>query len=153
MASVLKSIMRSLGVATDKQCDYSPNVATYLAALRAIAPVADRGSYAFKGSNGGCVGFVQFIVRSSRAVEIHRLWTREPGRGNGTAMLRSLCELADEHRVEIRLKVLPIGRKPYPMSREQLRDWYRKYGFEGDGWKLVRKPATGKTCGTADKRG
>jgi hypothetical protein len=83
---------------------------------------------------------VQFIIRSSRKVEIHRLWTLEPGRGNGKAMLKAMCDLADQHRVEIALKVLPIGRKPYPMSREQLRAWYRKYGFEGDGWKLLRRP-------------
>jgi hypothetical protein len=144
MAIPLKSILRQFGLVPDKHCDYSPNVATFLAALRTIAPAAGRGAYAFSGPESQNLGFVQFIVRSSRVVEIHRLWTREPGRGNGKVMLRCLCELADAHHVEIRLKVLPIGRKPYPLSREQLRDWYRRHGFEGDGWKLSRRPLSQK---------
>jgi hypothetical protein len=137
----LKSIMRSLGIAPEIVGDDPPNVATFLAALQMIAPAVGRGSYAFNKSVGGCHGYVQFIPRSSRTIEIHRLWTHDPGRGNGTLMLKWLCELADQHRVEIKLKVLPIGRKPYPMSREQLRDWYRRHGFEGEAWKLSRKPA------------
>jgi hypothetical protein len=39
------------------------------------------------------------------------------------------------------LKVIPIGRKPHPLSREQLKSWYQKYGFEGPRWLLQRKPA------------
>jgi hypothetical protein len=135
----LKSIMRSLGLSPRIESDEPPNVATFLAALQMIAPAAGRGAYAFTKSGGGCHGYVQFIPRSPRIIEIHRLWTHDPGQGNGKLMLKILCDLADQHRVEITLKVLPIGRQPYPMSREQLRDWYRRSGFEGDRWKLTRK--------------
>jgi hypothetical protein len=52
MGLALKSILRSLGVGTDNQCDYVPNVSTFLAAVRLIAPPADRGSFAFRNPDG-----------------------------------------------------------------------------------------------------
>lgn len=114
----------------------------FLTALSVVAPSAGRGHYGFKKPDGGSHGFVQFIITSGNSARIHRLWTMEPGKGNGSLMLRTLCELADHHGVELALKVVPIGRKPYPMSREQLRSWYRRHGFEGNANKLIRRPAT-----------
>ena len=58
--------------------------------------------------------------------------------------LRTLCDLADQHGVELQLKALPIGRKPHPMTREQLKTWYERHGFQGPGWKLMRKPTVGQ---------
>jgi hypothetical protein len=123
------------------------NVANFIADLIQIAPRVERGAYAFARAGGGCHGFVQFNVRSGRQLDIHRIWTLEPGQGNGSMMLRTLCELADRHGVELRLKTLPIGRKPYPLSRAQLKAWYERHGFQGAGWKLVRKPAVGAPVG------
>jgi hypothetical protein len=117
------------------------NVLDFIAALKSIAQAADRGSYAFVIADGGCHGFVQFIVNSDRKLTIHRLWTLEPGKGNGAAMLGALCGLADRHGVELALKVIPIGRKPFPMSREKLKSWYERYGFTGPRWKMSRTPA------------
>ena len=59
-------------------------------------------------------------------------------------MLRVLCDLADRHGVEITLKVLPFGPKPYPLSRAQLAEWYHRHGFEGKRWNLTRRPAAGR---------
>jgi hypothetical protein len=116
-------------------------IRNFLADLVTIAPPAGLGAYAFKKPDGGCHGFVQFIISSGKSATIHRLWTREPGQGNGSIILRSLCGLADRHGIELKLKVAPIGRKPYPLSKDQLRAWYRRHGFEGDGRKLIRRPA------------
>lgn len=116
------------------------NVADFLAGLREIAPDAGRGDYVFTGPDGSALGVVQIIIQSDRQVALHRIWTHRPGNGSGTIMLRALCRLADRHGVEIKLKVLPIGRKPYPMSRQQLLAWYQRHGFEGSGWKLSRLP-------------
>src|ERR1700722_5160183 len=102
----------------------------FLNDLKTIAPAADGGAYAFVDADGHCRGWVQFIIRSDRVVEIHRLWTLPPGKGNGSMMLRAVCELADRHGIEIVLRSLPFGRKPYPLSREQLQVWYKRYGFE-----------------------
>jgi hypothetical protein len=118
----------------------STNVADFLAALSAIAPPAGRGDYVFPKCDGGSHGLVQFLAYSPRQVIIHRLWTASAGQGSGSMMLRTLCELADRHHVELALKPLPFGRKPYPMSREQLMQWYAKYGFEGTRKKMARKP-------------
>jgi hypothetical protein len=108
--------------------------------LITLAPAAGQGCYAFKKTGGGWHGFVQFLIHSDRVVIIHRLWTLDPGKGNGSAMLGILCDLADKHGVEIRLKILPFGRRPYAKSREELRSWYVSRGFQADGWKCSRKP-------------
>lgn len=112
----------------------------FLNDLKAIAPAAGEGAYAFVAPDGTCRGWVQFIIRSERLVEIHRLWTLHPGKGNGSMMLRAVCELADRHGIEMVLKTLPFGRKPYPLSRQQLLLWYQRHGFEKYGRKLIRRP-------------
>jgi hypothetical protein len=61
-------------------------------------------------------------------------------------MMRTLCELADRHGVEMKLKVIPIGRKPFPMSREKLKEWYQRFDFAGPGWTLSRKPSFRQTA-------
>ena len=116
------------------------NVDDFLRELITVAPSAGRGHYAFPDTEGGSRGFVQFIVRSDRRIIIHRLWTHQPGSGNGKVMLETLCELADRHCVELALKPLPIGRKPYPMSRDQLQQWYQRYGFLGTRRRMTRAP-------------
>jgi GNAT superfamily N-acetyltransferase len=118
----------------------APNVANYLAALAVIAPPAGLGANGFRLPEGGCYGFVQLRVNSSTSVTIFRIWTLQPGQGHGSRMLEQLCDLADRHGVEICLKVLPFGRKPYPKSREQLVEWYQQYGFAGNLRKMVRAP-------------
>jgi hypothetical protein len=140
MKRLLQFPLAMLGVLPEKAEKYAPNVSDFIAALTAIAPAAGGGSYRFMKDDGECHGFVQFIVESDRKLTIHRFWTLQPGKGSGATMLRSLCELADQHGVELALKVIPIGRKPYPLSREKLKAWYQRYGFEGLGWKLLRRP-------------
>jgi len=110
--------------------------------FNAIAPPLGRGDHAFKPGGGEVLGFMQIIQGRGRSIQIHRFWTRSHGKGHGRAMLKALCELADRHGVELQLKALPIGRKPYPMSRDKLFEWYQRYGFVGTKRKLVRKPVS-----------
>ena len=105
-----------------------------------LVRAADRGSYVFMNPDGSYRGFVQLLWGRGRRITIHRLWSLQHGKGHGSMMLGSLCDLADRHGVEIVLKALPIGRKPYPMSRDQLFEWYRRHGFEGTRRKMIRKP-------------
>ncbi len=112
----------------------------FLRALSATAPADERGHYRFLTPGRHTLGFVQ-LVATEKLVQIHRLWTLVPGAGGGSSMLRTLCDLADEHQVELKLKALPIGRKPYPMDRKALRDWYGRYGFVGPRWDLRRAPS------------
>jgi hypothetical protein len=124
------------------------NIVAFLKDLVAVAPPAGGGHYAFKKSDGQTQGFVQLIC-SERLIQIHRIWSAEPGTGGGSIMMRTLCELADRHGVEMKLKVIPIGRKPFPMSREQLKAWYQRFDFAGERWILMRKPNIGQFSATA----
>jgi GNAT superfamily N-acetyltransferase len=148
MSNPFRSILQMIGLSPRAQHTPVANVRNFIAALAEVAPAAGRGAYAFAKPGGGCHGFVQFIIHSDRMVEIHRLWTHEAGQGNGTLMMRKLCDLADEHGVELKLKALPIGRKPHPMTREQLKNWYESHGFAGVGWKLLRKPTARQPVGS-----
>jgi len=115
------------------------------ALLQGLSRVADRVEnlhYRF-GEAQNPDGFVQLWCCDDHWLQIHRLWALQPNKGNGSRMLQALCTLADEHDVGIQLKVLPIGRKPYPMSRARLKQWYERFGFEGKRWKLRRMPQTG----------
>lgn len=113
----------------------------FIADLSAIAPPAGQGAHAFVDSNGAGRGWVQLIWAGERRCAVHRLWTLSPGGGNGSMMLKALCRLADRHGIEIALRPLPFGRKPYPLARQQLIDWYARHGFERAGRKMIRRPA------------
>ncbi len=113
--------------------------------LVAIAPAVGGGCHAFVAPDGTCRGWVQIIFGKDRRIDIHRLWTLAPGQGNGSAMLRSICELADRHGVEISLKALPFGRKPFRLSADQLVQWYARHGFVGTRKRLIRKPRANLT--------
>jgi hypothetical protein len=118
----------------------SNGVPGFFAALAEIAAVAGHQTYRFVGPDGVCRGFVQFSHCPVGVVTIHRLWTPTPGHGNGSIMLNLLCQLADSNEVQILLKALPFGQKPYPMDREQLAEWYRRHQFEGTHKRLLRLP-------------
>jgi len=115
-------------------------VSGFASDLALIARPAGGGAHAFLGEDGSCRGFVQIIWDSASEMVIHRLWTLSPGAGNGSMMLRAICELADRHGIAIKLKALPFGRKPYPMDRDRLVIWYQRHGFEGTRRKMIRKP-------------
>ena len=117
------------------------NVREFLASLETIA-TPGRGAYAFPkpGVAVGDHGFVQILVGPGSEITIHRLWACHPGNGSGAIILRTLCTLADQHGVRLKLKVIPFGNKPYPLSREKLVNWYRRHGFEGTGKEMTRMP-------------
>jgi len=114
--------------------------AAFLSALATIASRVNAATFAFDNPDGSRRGFVQFLAGPDDSLKIHRLWVLQPGIGHGSQILALICDLADQHDVEIVLKTTPFGDKPYPMCRESLAAWYRRHGFEGPRWKLVRKP-------------
>jgi len=119
------------------------NVRLFLADLQVVAPAVGGGDYAFINDAGGARGWVQFIIESDRRLTIHRLWTLDPGKGNGSTMLQTVCRLADKHEVELTLKPLPFGNKPYPLCRQRLAEWYGRHGFSGTKKKMLRVPMRG----------
>ena len=137
--------MRFFNRSKKNQTPGSPNVRNFLAALTTIATPAGRGDYAFANPDGTRLGYAQFIVESPTRITIHRLWTKSPGKGNGSAVLKKICALADTHNVELTLETIPIGRKPHPMTRDELATWYARHGFIGTGKTMTRKPQSLKT--------
>lgn len=123
----------------------------FLRDLRTVSRSAGQGCFAFMDSEGECRGWVQFIVRKPTCLEIHRLWTLKPGKGNGTAMLSALCTLADRHGIELVLKALPFGRKPHPLTSAQLTSWYDRFGFAGTSKKLIRAPRSTRSSSSESK--
>jgi hypothetical protein len=115
------------------------NADAFFAELATITKLTGSITHAFVDDQQHPVGYVQ-LHRAGGEITIHRIWTVYPKRGFGSRMLRKVCELADRHKVFIRLKIAPLGPKPYPMSAEQLREWYHRHGFVGER-KLIRVPA------------
>jgi hypothetical protein len=120
--------------ALESSQDPHASVAAFLEDVLAQARRAGPTTYAFPD------GFVQIYRPRPGRILIHRLWATSPGNRAGSEILRTLCDLADLHEVEIVLRALPFGDKPYPMSVEQLAGWYRRYGFAGPVKRMLRKP-------------
>ncbi len=83
------------------------------------------------------------------AIELTWIIVEDRKRGIGTAIMRELCEFADRHTAEIRLK--PASRTDYAAttSRARLIRFYKRFGFAMDKGKageisgnpgLTRKP-------------
>jgi hypothetical protein len=119
------------------------DIDAFLADVKRIARQTGPTTYAFPGDGtaGEPSGFVQLYRPVPGQVLIFRIWSTHPGLGCGSNILRALCDLADEHVVELVLRPLPFGPRPHPMSAEQLRAWYDRMGFVGSMKRMVRKPA------------
>ena len=129
------SQLRSTPVADpDASLDSQASVRAFLEDILTVTRKVGDTTYAFPDA------FVQIHHPLPGRILIHRLWTTTPGARAGSEMLRTLCDLADLHEVEIVLRPMPFGDKPYPMSIEQLADWYRRYGFAGPIKQMIRKP-------------
>ena len=115
------------------------NTDAFLAELKKITRQTGEITHAFSDPDCGVIGYAQ-LFRAGGTITIHRIWTIYPKRGHGSKMLRQICALADRHQVFIQLKIAPLGRKPYPMSSPQLRQWYHRHGFRGEK-KLIRSPS------------
>jgi len=124
------------------------NIDAFFDALSRVADRVENLSYRF-GDPQDPDGFVQLWGCADHWVQIHRIWARHPNRGDGSRILQIVCNLADEHDIGIRLRVIPIGRKPYPLPRAQLKCWYERFGFEGKRWKLRRLPKVRQRVGAA----
>jgi hypothetical protein len=117
-------------------------LAHFLHDLERISQKLAPSTYAFCAPNSSQTGILQLGHCRENQISIHRLWATPLGLGHGSRMLRAICQLADVHRLEIALKVLPFGAKPYPMDKAALAAWYERHGFAGTRWNLLRRPAT-----------
>ena len=65
-------------------------------------------------------------------VHIYHIGSFKSNRGNGSQILQELCFLADKYQIILSLSpiFMPNG-KNEPMSTEQLKTWYGRFGFGG----------------------
>jgi len=70
------------------------------------------------------------LVRN--AIELTWIIVEDRKKGVGTAIMRELCEFADHHAVEIRLKTASKGDHVATTSRARLIRFYKRFGFVGD---------------------
>jgi hypothetical protein len=111
---------------------------SFFADLATIANQTDKITASFCDSEQNAIGHIQ-LHRHGGEVTIHRIWVATPGQGTGSMILTRVCELADLHGVILKLKVNPLGVQPYPMSSNQLQNWYHRHGFAG-GREMTRLP-------------
>jgi hypothetical protein len=128
------SLSATVEISTDRK-----NTDALFDELKSITHQTGPITHAFDDPEMGLIGYIQ-LHRAGGTITIHRIWTVFPKRGYGSKMLRQVCELADRHQVFIKLKIAPLGRKPYPLSAVQLREWYHRHGFRGEK-KLIRSPS------------
>ena len=134
---------RQLSIAPRAPAEPIGDVEAFLADVKSVARQTGPTTYAFPGDGtaGEPCGFVQLYRPARGQVLVFRIWSTHPGNGCGSRMLQTLCDLADEHVVELILRPLPFGPRPRPMSAEALRAWYDRMGFVGSMKRMVRKPA------------
>lgn len=84
------------------------------------------------------------ITRSSsheQAIMLRVIRSLQRGKGYGSAALKWLCALADEHQVILCGYISPVGTQRPRMTKRQLTQWYRRYGFIiGSYARMARHP-------------
>lgn len=105
--------------------------------------MAELFPFVLENNQGKALGIVAMATLTNKemsTVHIFHFSVFRQWRGNGSRMLRQLCQTAD--RLNVTLSLSPI---PSPNGNEDLLDhrqliaWYRKYGFKGDSL-LCRSP-------------
>jgi GNAT superfamily N-acetyltransferase len=91
-----------------------------------------------KKNYGGVVFelMVTHTVLMGHGIELTWIIVEDRKQGVGTAIMRELCEFADHHAAQIRLKAASKGDYAATTSRARLIRFYRRFGFVMD----QRKP-------------
>ena len=91
--------------------------------------------FVFESADGKSIGVVALGVythENINYVHIYHIGSFKSNRGNGSQILQQLCFQADKYQIILSLSpiFMPNG-KHEPLSTEQLRSWYGKFGFRG----------------------
>lgn len=98
----------------------------------------------FQDNKDDSIGIIALDVvpDEEKMVYIYHLGAFKTNDGNGSVMLKELCDQADRFNVCLKVSpnVMPNGKEP-SIETEQLVNWYKRYGFEGN-FGLLRNPQT-----------
>lgn len=134
--------------------------ALYCAAVRALGQeyrgddetlirVRDGSGCGEDGCDPACesAGYIAVTLKVTAAATVMLVALRAltPGRGDGTRGMLTLCNLAEVHGVTLELQAAPLdhaGSRAIRMERaRRLVAWYKRFGFTGSAYYMVRKPA------------
>ena len=92
--------------------------------------------FVFEDPDGKSIGVVAlgaYTHENINYVHIYHIGSFKCNRGNGSQILQELCLQADKHQIILSLSpIFMPGGKNEPMSTEQLRSWYVRFGFRGN---------------------
>ena len=99
--------------------------------------------FVFEDTDGISIGVVAlgiFTHENTDFVHIYHIGSFKSNHGNGSQILQELCFQADKYQITLSLSpiFMPNG-KNEPMSSEDLKSWYGRFGFRGNS-KFRRKP-------------
>ena len=72
-------------------------------------------------------------------VDIYHISAFEPGKGQGSQILKFLCNTADDYGVRLCIQAEVQHNGNQAMTTPELVDWYHQFGFTGDSL-LHREP-------------
>jgi len=78
-------------------------------------------------------------VSDSAAVDIYHISTFKPGNGQGSEIMKYLCNAADEFEVRLCVQAEAQFSGRQTLAGADLISWYRKFGFNGNGT-MYREP-------------
>jgi hypothetical protein len=91
--------------------------------------------FVFEDSDGKALGIVALGAYSHENisyVHIYHIGSFKSDCGNGSKILQELCVQADNFQIILSLSPISMpGGEKTPMSTEQLRVWYGRFGFKG----------------------
>jgi hypothetical protein len=91
--------------------------------------------FVFEDTDGNAIGIVALGVHTNENTNyahIYHIGSFKSNRGDGSQILQELCIQADKYRIILSLSpiFMPNGNNE-PMSDEQLKSWYGRFGFRG----------------------
>ena len=91
--------------------------------------------FVFEDSAGKSIGVVALGVYADENINyahIYHIGSFKTNRGDGSQILQELCSQADKYQVILSLSpiFMPNG-EDEPMTDEQLKSWYGRFGFSG----------------------
>jgi len=130
-----------------KATEYVSHMYTQFEGRAAVTVGVNSGSeiihpFVYENTSQIPIGLIAMSVddfTDSTNVDIYHISAFKPGNGQGSEILKYLCNVADEFEVRlcIQAEVQSSGRRT--LTGTDLISWYRKYGFNGTGT-VYREP-------------
>lgn len=87
-------------------------------------------------------------ISDSAAVDVYHISAFKPGNGQGSEIMKFLCNSADEFKVRLCIQAEAQFNGRQTLAGADLISWYRKFGFNGSGI-MYREPTYCSTPLTA----